>query len=138
MHKKKILLTAADKERLGKNVDMLMQQSAGKDSPRIQQLARMLETAELREPEAMPEDVVTMYSLVCLASTNNDSRQEYRLVYPSQSNAFENKISVLSGMGLALLGSRVGDEIVWEGPRGQRCYTLVAILEQGCRAPQHA
>ena len=138
MNKKKILLTPADKERLHKNVALFMQQSAGKDSPRIQQLARLLETAELREPDAMPEEVVTMHSVVSLVATDHENRQEYRLVYPSQSDAFERKISVLSAMGLALLGSRVGDDIEWEGPRGMRRYRLEAILEQGCRTPQHA
>lgn len=138
METKNILLTAADLERLNKNLAVFMEQSTGKESPRIQHLARLLQQAQVVSPEAMPADVVTMHSKVVLESSDNGSRLECTLVYPSQSNAYEGKVSVLSAMGLALLGSRLGDDIVWEGPRGLRSYHLIAIPEQGILAKQHS
>lgn len=137
MAQKKILLTASDLERLEQILSVFMEQSTGKESPRIQQLAYTLEDAQVVNPEDMPHDVVTMHSKVVLEAANDGNRLEYTLVYPSQSNAYEGKISVLSAMGVALLGSRIGEEIVWEGPHGTRSYQLVAIPEQGILAGQH-
>ena len=137
MEMKSVLLTASDLERLQKNLAIFMEQSTGKESPRIKQLDKKLQTAQVVDPEHMPANIVTMHSKVLLEDSSNGYQLECTLVYPSQSNAVDGKISVLSAMGLALLGAKIDDEVVWEGANGPRCYRLIDILEQGILKPQH-
>ncbi len=137
MEMKSVLLTASDLERLQKNLAIFMEQSTGKESPRIKQLDKILQSAQVVTPDNMPTNVVTMHSKVLMEDSSNGNQLECTLVFPSQSNAVDGKISVLSAMGLALLGARLGEEVVWEGANGPRCYRLTDILEQGILKPQH-
>lgn len=51
----------------------------------------------------------------------------YRLVGPDEFNATEGRISVDSPVGRALMGQRLGDEVVVRRPKGEAVYEIRAI-----------
>lgn len=59
-------------------------------------------------------------------------RVRYQLVGPDEFDASKGRISVESPVGRALMGKRRGDEVRVRRPRGEVCFTILAI---GYRAP---
>jgi transcription elongation factor GreA len=55
----------------------------------------------------------------------------YTLLGPDEAEPSKGSISVLSPVGLALLGKEVGDEVVVEAPRGKIRYELVSVRFNG-------
>lgn len=51
----------------------------------------------------------------------------YRLVGPFESDINQNKISVTSPLGRALIGAQVGDELSVKTPGGIRQFTVLAV-----------
>ena len=78
-----------------------------------------LARAELREPGAMPADVVTMNSRVVCIDEATGAERELSLVYPADADAAKGAISVLAPVGAALLGLSVGQSIEWPLPGGR-------------------
>ncbi len=75
-------------------------------------------------------DVVTMNSIVKIHFQNNKSTMEFKLVYPSEANIKEKKISIFSAVAAALIGYRVGDEIDWLVPSGMTKIVIDEIVYQ--------
>lgn len=77
----------------------------------LENLDSVLKTAELVNPEIIPSDVVTMNSRVRIKDMELDEEYICTLNYPGQTYFSEENCSILTPMGTALLGSRVGDLI---------------------------
>lgn len=77
-----------------------------------------LQRARVVPPEQIPPYVVTMNSCVKLIDTDTGKARYYTLVFPSEANPEEGKLSILSDLGVAILGYCVGDTIEWEFPDG--------------------
>ena len=52
------------------------------------------------------------------------------LVFPADADFEKNKISVVSPIGCALLGSKIGDLVIIETPAGQKKVKIKKILRQ--------
>ena len=85
--------------------------------------------AEVR-PQEVPPDVVTMNSSVRVSDLDTSEREVYTIVFPSDANYEEGKVSILAPLGTALLGYRVGDVVYWHVPRGIRQLRIDEILYQ--------
>ena len=72
-------------------------------------LHEVLEAADLVSPREMPPEVVTMYSRVAVEDTATGKRSVLTLCYPEDTAPAEGFVSVLSPIGAALLGKRVGE-----------------------------
>lgn len=71
-------------------------------------------------PDAqVPEDVVTLHSVVRIRHESDGALQTLTLCHPHEAQPETGKISVLSPVGLALLGRRVGAHARWRAPSGQ-------------------
>ena len=55
--------------------------------------------------------------------------QRLILVYPNEADIAEGKLSVLTPVGTALIGVRVGDSIGWETPSGE--FRRLTVLSAG-------
>ena len=91
-------------------------------------LEEKLELAECVPPTAVPDDVVTMNSKFCLRDLRTNELQTFVLCYPDSTGLSNGYLSVLDPIGYAVLGCRVGDEIVTKGPSGVRRLQLVEVL----------
>jgi regulator of nucleoside diphosphate kinase len=83
-------------------------------------LKRELERAIVVSSAAMPPDVATLDSRVRYRDETEGVRRTVSLVYPSQADAAQGKISVLAPVGTALLGLSEGQSIEWDFPDGSR------------------
>lgn len=126
-----IVVSSLDMERLEQLLDSLPGAQSDTRAALLEELAR----AELVEPEDMPRDVVTMNSRVRFVL--GDAAQEFdmALAYPKDVDGAPGKLSVLTPVGSALLGLKVGDSIDWTGPGGARVdVTVRDIVYQPERA----
>ena len=94
--------------------------------------------AELRRtravpPEQVPEDVITMNSRFALIRRHvgeDEGAITYTLVYPEDESPRRGKLSVLSPMGMAVFGSRVGDDVSWISASGPEAARIERLLYQ--------
>lgn len=78
-----------------------------------------LERAKIISDNDVPKDLVTMNSKVKFLNIQDNKEMIITIVYPSDANFAEGRISVLASIGSALIGLRVGQEINWMFPNGK-------------------
>jgi transcription elongation factor GreA len=93
----------------------------------ISELGHKIACAEVIDPSKVNTDRVMFGCTVALENLNTQEEVRYQLVGPDESDVSQRRISVLSPLGKAMIGKRVGDEIVVQAPGGQRRYELVDI-----------
>jgi regulator of nucleoside diphosphate kinase len=81
-------------------------------------------------PEDVPGDTITMNSRFVLSHPRGDGPVCYTLVYPEEESRPLGKVSVLSPMGAALLGARVGEEVCWVSTDGPEAARVERVLYQ--------
>jgi len=69
--------------------------------------------------DQVPDDVVKMNSRVIYVDESSGISREVELSFPEGADYKFGKISILSPVGSALLGLRVGQAIDWPFPNGQ-------------------
>lgn len=92
-----------------------------------------LDRAKIISDDQVPEDLVTMNSKVKFVNLQDEKELTITIVYPSDANFAEGKISVLASLGSALIGLRVGQEINWMFPDGK---TKTLKLQQVIYQPE--
>lgn len=110
-----LIVSAHDARRL----EALIASRAGAGDEIAEALESELLRADIREPAAMPADVVTMNSTLRCVDETTGAERVLQLVYPDQADAAQGKVSVLAPVGAALLGLRAGDGIDWPLPGGR-------------------
>jgi regulator of nucleoside diphosphate kinase len=103
---------------------------AGRDRRSLESLEGELDRAHIVEPAAVPHDVVTMNSRIRLTDRDTNEANVFTLVFPSEANLDERKISVLAPIGIAVLGYRVSDTVEWQMPGGVRTLRIDEVLYQ--------
>ena len=103
---------------------------AERDRQSLESLQNELDRAHIVEPTAVPHDVVTMNSHVRLKHLDTNEEKVWMLVFPSEANLEQQKISILAPIGTAILGYRAGDTVDWQVPAGRRTVRIQEILYQ--------
>ena len=80
--------------------------------------------------QKIPGDVITMNSRVRVCDMESGEESIYTVVFPSEVDITNNKISILAPIGTALLEYRVGDIVDWEVPSGLKRLKIVETLYQ--------
>ncbi len=120
------LMTAFDHERLRELVEH--QRRVDPISPfDALALERELERAVLIDELELPADVVTMNSKLRVVDSDTGDALELRIVFPSSADVSRGRISVLAPVGLAMLGSRGGDDVIWRVPRRVRRFRIERV-----------
>ena len=123
-----IVITAADFDRLRGLLDAARYRST--QAPLLMALREELDRGQVVPAEAVPKGVVTMHSQVRVRDLKAQESEMYTLVYPDEANMDENKLSVLAPLGMALLGTRVGQIVKFDAPAGPRRLKIERILYQ--------
>lgn len=135
----RVLLTEHDAERLRAALARaeLEPRAPGDGSAgeALELLAGALERAVIVPPDRIPADVVTMRSRLVLKDIESGRRREVVLVYPEEERPHGGHLSVLSPMGVALLGLSAGAVIAWKLPSGR---TAVLRVESVRYQPEAA
>ncbi|MGC1276330.1 MAG: nucleoside diphosphate kinase regulator [Planctomycetaceae bacterium] len=121
-----IVMTHADHGRLSALLDRIPRD----DRRHFQDLRRELGRARRVEPAEIPADVVTMDSTVHLRELETGELWTFTLCYPEDADIREDRISILSPVGTAIVGCRVGDVVDWPVPSGSVRIEIEAIAYQ--------
>lgn len=113
-YKPAITMTRSDHERLSRLADSIHPKSAHI----ADQLFLELERARVVADGRISSDVVRMGSGVRFASDLDDEKFVV-LVFPGEADIAENKISILTPIGTALIGLSVGQSIDWTARDGR-------------------
>ncbi|MES3038669.1 MAG: nucleoside diphosphate kinase regulator [Bdellovibrionota bacterium] len=101
----------------------------GADSNTAVVLGDELNRASIVPTHEVPKDVIAMNSSVRFVDQSNGRESVVTLVYPHDARIEEHKISVLSPVGSALIGLRVGDAIQWPLPQGrERTLKIIGVV----------
>lgn len=94
---------------------------------KIQEIENNLATSNVIDLKDLNGDKVVFGSTVVIMDVHNEKEEEYQLVGPYESDISQNKISVTSPIGKALIGRRIGDQAKVQTPRGIRILEIVDI-----------
>ena len=123
-----MMLTQPDRDRL---VSLLKTHRAPGSNPSARtRLTLTIASAAIVDPTEIPEDVVTMNSIVTLIDISSGEIANYALVYPADANVDRLKISVLAPLGAAILGRAEGDIVECDVPAGTKRYFVQKVTFQ--------
>ncbi|NMF89760.1 nucleoside diphosphate kinase regulator [Aromatoleum petrolei] len=105
-----IVISSQDLDRL----EGLLAAPAARNRSDLNGLRDELARADVRDPQDMPADVITMNSRARFRELPGGREHELTLVYPGDVAAEAGKVSVFTPAGSALLGLAVGQTIDWE------------------------
>ena len=110
------VITELDAERIRKLGQRLPDRGRGLTA--LDALLDIADAAEIVPAERVPADVVTVNSTVSFRERDSGMVHRVTLVYPHEFSIADRRISVLSPVGRALLGRRVGDWVALDMPDG--------------------
>lgn len=119
-----ILISDADKLQLSK----LARGSANRLPDIADELLFELERAEICQPDEIPPNVVMMYSIVRF-TTDKGADHRMQLVYPEEADVIQDRLSILSPIGTALIGLSEGQIMQWTDWAGQSRWLKVVTVE---------
>ncbi len=123
---RRIVITQEDMQKLKKLVDAEIDDA--KNKPHVLDLDNELKRAEIVSKDEIPDDIITMNSVVQLSLDGMD--ETITLVYPHETDVDNNMISVLSPIGTAIIGFREGDVVEWAVPSGITIIDIKKVLYQ--------
>ena len=94
---------------------------------KVQELENNLATSNVINLKGLTNEKVVFGCYVSMEDTDSGEKIKYQLVGPYESDINQNKISVTSPIGKAVIGKCVGDEINVKTPGGQRNLEVVKI-----------
>lgn len=106
-HLPPITVTRRDHRRLMHTAEYL----AGQAHPLAEPLLRELRRATLCAPDELPEDVVTLDTFVAYRLASEGKSEKRMLIHPDDRMWPPAELSVLTPLGLSLIGLRVGDRM---------------------------
>ncbi|MET3494297.1 GreA/GreB family elongation factor [Variovorax boronicumulans] len=93
-------------------------------------LADLLDAAEVLASREVPADIVTMNARVEIEDLPTQQRQTLVVCYPGDAEPTTGLISVLSPVGIGLLGLKAGDTARWRTPGGEAAARVLAVVFQ--------
>jgi len=123
-----IIITSFDRERLAEIIEKY--KAANKMIPAITQLEGELARANIVSQYDIPGDIVTLNSKVRFRITSTGEERVYTLVFPHKADIDGGMLSILSPVGISLLGYRVGDMVEWEVPDGTIEIEILEVVYQ--------
>ena len=124
-----IYITERDYQRLNGLIEITRERN-GADREYLNKLEAELDRAEIVNAKDIPADVITMRSRVRLKDLVSGEANVYSLVFPTEADSNEGKISILAPIGTAILGYKRGDTIEWPVPSGLRRLKVDKVLYQ--------
>jgi regulator of nucleoside diphosphate kinase len=130
IHQATMYVTKTDRQRLSNMIELARDHNDRANLHYVGKLENELKYADVVAPEEIPPDVVTMRSRVKLKDLDTNEENIYSIVFPSEANFDEGKISILAPLATALLGYKRGDIVEVEAPSRLRRLQISEILYQ--------
>lgn len=124
-----IIITELDYTRLCSIINVSRQKKST-EFKNIEVLGSEIKRAKKIDSKKITPDFITMNSLIEVSDLDTNRVMQLKLVYPNEADFKKGYISVLSPLGSALLGYKIGDTISFEVPKGEKSVRINKILYQ--------
>ncbi len=91
-------------------------------------LAAELGRAVIVKEEAFPPHGIRINSKVSVLDLGTNRVLEFSLVMPQHADMRQNKVSILTPMGAALIGFRKAEEVAWRVPAGLKRFRILDVV----------
>jgi len=123
---------AIEEARLQGDISENAEYDAAKDAQahnaaRMANVEDKLTQVRIIEDENIPDDKIFIGALVTLKDLETDEKIQYMMVSPEEANYEDNKLSIQSPIGKALMGHQEGEELDIEIPAGVLKYKILKI-----------
>ncbi len=99
-------------------------------------LANELSRAVIVKEEDFPIHGIRLNSKVQLLDLHTQMKMEFTIVMPSYADMRQNKISILTPMGAALIGFRKGELVEWKVPVGLKKFEILDVQNEKAKEEQ--
>ncbi|HEY1030702.1 MAG TPA: GreA/GreB family elongation factor [Flavipsychrobacter sp.] len=117
-----VIITEEDYKLLKPYVDKLP------DRNEEMSLAHELKRAVIVTKDAFPKHCVKLNSRVSILDLDTQKVLEFTIVMPEHADIKQNKISVITPMGAALIGFRKSEEVRWKVPAGLKRFRILDVV----------
>jgi regulator of nucleoside diphosphate kinase len=121
-----IFVSTLDHNRLHDLV-ITAKQFASANTELLDSLESELTRAKIVAPEEIPPYVVTMNTCVHLTDIESGEDIKLTLVYPSDAKRDKGNLSILTDLGVSIIGFSVGDTVPCKSPNGIRQVKINSI-----------
>ncbi len=128
MKARRTFVTDADMDRLD-NLIADLRRFPFRDQRQLEALDQVLQNAEVLPRGRVPRTLIRLNSVVRLRDLASEAVETYRLVLPEHSEISRRLLSVLTPVGMALLGHRKGQEIEAKVPGGARRFKIEDVWQ---------
>jgi transcription elongation factor GreA len=94
---------------------------------RIAELKALFSNAQQLDPEQVPTDYVGLASIVAVKDLEFGDEFDVQVVVGIEADPNQDRISMDSPMGMALLGCSAGETVEFESPGGRKTYKILSI-----------
>lgn len=81
-------------------------------------LAHEINRAIVVKDSAFPVNTIRIGSHVTIVELDSKKEKEFQIVMPKEADIRNRRISIYSPMAAAIIGFRIGDEVLWKMPSG--------------------
>lgn len=131
------LTSAEEKAKLIEAIDAGLDE-LGAHASRLDGFRRKIRQSPAVAARDVPADMITMGARFVLRDLHSNESICYSLVFPNQEAIHEGRLSVLTPMGMAILGAREGDSVTWRSAAGRETACVERVLYQRERAAQRS
>ena len=125
---RQVYITEIDYAKLKSLIKDACIKDGGEKGKALRDLEKEINSAKIVEAKELPGNVITMNSKAVIDMSGDE--EEITLVYPQEADIANNKISVLSPIGVAVLGYGEGDTVEWDIPYGVAEIKIKRVLYQ--------
>lgn len=123
-------ITDVDRERLKHLIQRVRDANDRTSNNEIMGLEDDLEFADVVQPQEIPADIVTMRSKIKLTDLDSGETSTYTIVFPTEADSDNGRISILAPLAAAVLGRRIGEIIEFKAPSRQKRVQIKEMLYQ--------
>ena len=99
-----------------------------KSTPEEEEILKLqLKNAKQLTRKNLPLDIVTVDATITIKNLDTDQEEVYTFVGPDKAKKRNNTESILSPMGLALVGCKIGDIINWSFGEEKRQVEIIGV-----------
>lgn len=95
---------------------------------RIKELEGTISAAQIIDPSTLGGNTVKFGAKVTIVDEDTDEEMSFQIVGQYESDAGNNKFSILSPVAKALIGKSIGDSVEVSTPKGLKTYEILAVM----------
>ena len=130
LNNNEILITKYDYGRIMILIDHMRNTFSKEQKENAVKLNQELQRAHKVSSMEIPADYVTMNSIFEIKEKEEIESRIFNLVFPDEANSEQDRISILSPIGTAVIGCRVGNVINWNVPGVLKKFVIINMIYQ--------